>query len=338
MNFIINIAHRFKLFLLKQSKLRDFGRFEDTLYNAYYSLEHKTGSSQTLIVMIDEHTPKGGLVDKLKGIISGYLLAEVLHYQFFVYIKVDNFPLYDFIKSYFPVYLHSETNNVLSFNAKQSRPFVLYNHLPISFNWTLRRLRKIQQIHLYCNLNLTSLIKKCSKSDAARHWGQTFQTLFYFDDRIFNAFPSIPRQVKKVGIHLRFMSLLGDFQDSGVDPHLFPDKQVLLIDTCKRKFLELMKMEDNDAFFFLFTDSVKFIDAVLGDADIKAMNKIIYTDKSNIAHTGLMGKAEALERAVKDFYYLSRCDKVYLIKEPGMHNSDFSRYASFIRGIDFISV
>jgi len=335
LTYLANLYHKLTLLSLRNRKLRDFNRFANDLYKANYNLNHQSGKSGTLIVMIDEHTPKGGLVDKLKGIVSGYLLAELLQYQFYVYIKVDNFPLYDFIRERFPVYLQSGTNEAVSFNKKQARPVMIYNHLPLSFRWTVWRLRQISQIHLYCNLDLTCLIKKSTKTEAIRIWGQSFNKLFYFDTAIVNAFPAIPLNVKRIGVHLRFMSLLGDFQDSGVDPHLLPDQQVALIDLCKGRLKQLLTNDVSNSVFFLFTDSVRFIDSVLGDAEIAGMNRTFIADKKNIAHTGLMSEVSVLERAVRDFYFLSRCDKVYLIKGPGMHNSDFSRYSCYLQNTEF---
>jgi hypothetical protein len=54
------------------------------LKNSYYD-RNQLEKDSALVVMIGENTPEGGLLDKLKGIVTGYLLAESMSYGFCVH-------------------------------------------------------------------------------------------------------------------------------------------------------------------------------------------------------------------------------------------------------------
>lgn len=323
-----NISHN--------KKRRAFQEFADSIFKKEYSGDAYKGKGKTLIIMVDEFTPKGGLVDKLKGIISAFAIAEILGYQFYILIDQPNFELYKHIKSHFPVYLLDKKNEVVSYHAAHSRPVFIYNYFPKNIKSLLNKLRSIDQIHLYCNVDLLPQLFQIERANASKKWGETFKKLFFFDAAIVKSLRETENtDYKKIGVHFRFMSSLGDFQDSGVDPKMSAMDQDNLMKACKNYLVSLLQIESDKSSYHLFSDSIRFLNFIMNDVYIQSTGMRIYCDTSNIAHTGIANNNEILKRAVLDFYSLGNCSKIYLIKGGGMHDSDFSRYASFINDAPF---
>ncbi len=63
--------------------------------------------------------------------------------------------------------------------------------------------------------------------------------------------------------------------------------------------------------------------------------KRFYIESSHLGHIYIDKKTEIFEKAVADFLSLSLCIKIFQIRYSKMHNSDFSRYASYVKNTDF---
>ena len=61
-------------------------------------------------------------------------------------------------------------------------------------------------------------------------------------------------------------------------------------------------------------------------------------NSNNIGHIYINKDLDTFKKTVSDFISLSLCYKVFQIRYRGMHNSDFSRYASYVNLSDFILI
>jgi len=314
-----HVRRRMLPFKLKRAELNILKN-----YTAAYS---KRNIKKEIVLMIDDHYSSGGFMDKIKGIISGKYIANSLGIEFYVYIKKDHFPVYKFLSAKNDLF--RLTNDEMYFDATSS-PIILYNYIP-SKKSILKKFTSKNQYHLYCNMNVipTFNIEK-NETDQNHIWATCFKELFSFNDTILALDQlAIISQKQKIAIHLRFMNSLGDFKDIR-NNELQKEEKEELIQICLHTIKKIIYTNKESKKVLIFSDSALFLNLVKEHFLGTDLEQNIFINTDNIKHSALNIDNKVFEKTILDFYQMSCCHKTFQIHYNHMHNSDFSKYASFI--------
>ena len=199
-----------------------------------------------------------------------------------------------------------------------------------SKKYILWRLKYKMQAHLYCNVNLLSVFSNNS-SEMAELWSKNFNKIFAFDINSLINYDF--NKCKIIGIHLRFMDTFGDFKDLKAASYT-EEYRLSCINWCFDILLKLFRdFPDNK--FLIVSDSKYFLDCCKDLPFVSSNEDSFFIDSDLIGHIHLSKEYEIFNKAVSDFVSLSLCYKVFQIRYGFMHNSDFSRYASYVNLADF---
>lgn len=288
-------------------------QYEQNLYNKYKQ-KGTLPSKQKLVLMLDDNFSHGGLVDRMKGLVSAYFLANQFDFDFSIYFKDINEPLISLInQENIEVFTG---NNSLNFDRKISMPIIWYNYFPKKVVDIKRKLTSKKEIHLYCNMNLLQSFH-FSEIEMQSVWANISDHVFLFKKKdIENA----------IGIHLRFIGLLEDFTD--LRNYKLDEKQKLkMIDWCGNKILEI-GISYPDKQLKICSDSSTFLSILEQDEKFDEIKNRFEIDTKFIAHTAINSNDEVFSKTVDDFIELRSCEKVFQLRYGKMHRSDFSRFAA----------
>lgn len=288
-----------------------------------------------LIHVISSTLQQGGLLDRIKGIVSSYQLATLLGYDFFLHIDTGTFDLYRYLE---PCnHKMVSTGEHIVWNKNYSKPVFLMDHHPESLSaLTSLFKRNYRQYHVYCNQDYTDIIHpQFSIAERKQWWSNSFHELFRFsDDVVLKANHVLPTHQNTVGMHSRFMSLLGDFADTGKTILNERDKKAL-VNECLQCVSDIVKQHP-EAYFIVVSDSGDFLNKVKEVAVELGISDRIQIDDNNIAHIDFNNTAAVLEKTVFDFYLLTRCSLVYQLMVSKMHLSQYARYATYISNAELV--
>ena len=300
------------------------------IINKYSFLPARNSEVPMIIIMFDNQMQHGGLLDRIKGIITAKLIADELQYHFGIYVDKASFDLFKFLKPRNNIFKVDE--NQMVYNIWTSRPVIYYNRFKIDKASILKLFRKRkQQYHFYCNTDLLRYFySDLSQSELNKRWRVYFHELFYFTEYFDVVYKQSFYSKNVIGIHLRFQFLLGDGEEN-----------TLMLDNTAKE--ELIKdcicsvnkiISDNYGFQFLIaSDSTFFLNAFKIVKDINSLGIII--SKGTVGHIDFVHTEAVLEKALTDFYLLSKCTSVYQILGKHMYNSQFSKYAAILGNADY---
>lgn len=186
------------------------------------------------------------------------------------------------------------------------------------------------QAHLYCNVNILPVFSN-NLSEMAELWSKNFNKIFTFDIKSLINYDFNKNQT--IGVHLRFMDTFGDFNDLK-DSSYTLDYRLSCINWCIDILLKLFSDFPKNN-FLIVSDSKYFLDCCKNLQVISSQKNRFFIDSDLIGHIHLINDFQIFNKAVSDFISLSLCDKVFQIRYGFMHNSDFSRYASYVNLSDF---
>jgi hypothetical protein len=138
---------------------------------------------------------------------------------------------------------------------------------------------------------------------------------------------------KTIGIHLRFIGLLGDFKDLR-DIQLSEEIKNSMEEWCRYTIFQIAK-ENVDSIIYIVSDSRLFLDKLKSNLISTEFKSRICINDGEIGHTAVVKSEEVFIKTITDFIGLSRCTKVYQLRYGKMHKSDFSRYAAMVNLIPF---
>ena len=300
------------------------------LYAKYYSfLPARKKNTRYLIFMLNNTMRHGGLLDRIKGIITAKIIADVIGYELKVLVDKKSFNLFKFL---IPVNSSLEaTGNDISYNAFNSEPVLLYNLTKVTKKEILHLLRKKKdQYHFYCNLDLLKQFYPNETQEALNAlWRNTFNQLFYFDSYFENYAKEVFKGKQNIcGIHLRFLSSLGDFTEV-VNNELPENEKQALISQCTRQITAIIEAGLYEK-YLVVSDSVIFLQTLN-----EIMQNSSYAEKviilgGAIAHIDQDHSEDVLQKTILDFYLLSQCSFVYQVLGNKMYRSQFCRYAAVL--------
>ena len=303
--------------------IRDFKLLKRHLKQCSFSKPTK----KRIIICFNGVVPHGGLVDRLKGIISFYDIAKQLDYDF--YIQFNNpFNLDEFL----------EPNNHD------------WKILDKEVKFVLGKTKLVNCINQF-DFNPIQVIKSSSKSTFLVYSNTDYisknnqglstteqETLWrnHFND-LFKKTPVLEQELNKIqpntynSIHTRFTSLMGDFVDS-TKAVITEEERTELVSQLKTKIEQLQKNTNEQ--LYAFSDSSVFLNHI-------KESKIAEVLEGKPFHMDNYAGGSTLEAHLKtmlDFFTIANGKEVYFLRVGKMYNSAFSKYAAIIGNKPFTKI
>jgi len=292
-----------------------------------------TRTDSEIIICFDKFGYHGGFVDRLKGIISVYHLAQKYNYKFKIYF---NHPFH--IDLFF---------NENRFKWKTNKSDLDWSFLSTKFIYAMDDLsigdsiiqemkKGHRKIFIYTNLDLLSKIY-FNGEDLIKIWGQTFNELFiptiFLSEKLLSAERTLNLKPFPIAIHTRFTNLLGDFDDV-TERFIKEDEKESFLRKNWEKIKEIHELH-NQKQLIIFSDSRYFLDYVDKKILEEYKSNIIVNPGQPIHSDRAGGTVDDYSKAIEDFILLSYCEFVYLLKTGDMYSSSYSKYATYLSNSEF---
>lgn len=272
----------------------------------------------TIIICFDGVVSHGGLLDRLKGVISFYEVAKKRNVDFKIHFN-HPFHLSDFLEE-------NEVNwqiENLKFNPFQDEVLYLMNNFEINPLELIHPTKK-KNYFVYCNIDyLKTMNSQFSEIELTNLWRTNYKHLFKESLLLQEAIATLPQE-KNIVCHTRFTTLMGDFADT-TSAVLNEEEKEILTNKILHK-LNGIHQENENIPIYVLSDSVVFLNIIKEKTNFKTLSG---TPK----HVDVKSGSSSIEEHLKtftDFYFMSKSEEVFLLKIDKMYNSGFSRYAAII--------
>lgn len=294
------------------------------IYLTKITLKSNKNHKKQIIMIFDGKVKQGGLVDRLKGIISGFEIAEKIDAEFKIYF-VSPFDLSVFLQPNH--YDWTANTEDLYWNPFQTKVIHIHNLFNINPLELIKKANK-SKIFLFANVDYLQIMNPAVSVQVLNVlWKQHFDKLFIKSSYLESALKNLQMGTDGVAIHSRFTNILGDFADSNIK-EVSESKKIIVIEELKQ-MINSIKQENPGKSIYVFSDSSKFLN------EIKIISNYNILDGTPI-HSGEgnegSGKTNAHLKTFLDFFAISNCNKVYLVLTKDLYNSAFSKYAAIVGG------
>ena len=299
-------------------------------YTQEFSNERTYGNE--VVVIHNGWVHSNGLADRLRGIVSTYLLCKELGREFKL-LFTHPFPLDLFLLP--NTYDWRIDEKDISFSLQQSRPIFL--EVGGESRWQTKKQKaqlkhrlkasKRKQAHIYTN----ALFAYHEDFKGA------FHELFKPSERLQSA---IDRELENLGndyisVSARFMGVLGDFVDTTGVEVLSKDQQNQLLHACV-KTLEKIHHQHPDIPMLVNSDSTTFLDHA-------RQLPYVYSIPGHILHLDLTEGArneeqlyQTYEKTILDFFMIAHATEVYRLQGQWIYSkTGFPYAASLVYGRPF---
>lgn len=279
-------------------------------------------TSKNVICVFDGRIRQGGLADRLRGIVSTYLICKENKLNFKILFE-HPFNLSDYlIPNKVDWFIERQEVN---FNLQYSEILFLNTQTGSKYEakkqkkWLERKIRKssYNEIHVITNAlfsyehNYSELFKELFKPSARLE-----KSIVRFKNILGNNY---------ISVSCRFLDLLSDFNETSSTVEKLSDKEKHeLIQLNINQLYKLHEKEPNRT-ILVNSDSVSFLEIV------KELS-FTYVIEGNITHidNSSISSYETYEKTFIDFYMIANASEIYLFKTSLMHNSGYPYAASFI--------
>lgn len=290
----------------------------------YYSTEikwvSKSQDKKKIIICFDGLFPHGGLVDRLKGIISFYEVAKKLDYDFYIYFE-HPFSLLNFLQ---PNKVNWKIDKIkLKYNIFNTKILYLMNDFEVN-PFELIQKSNSKTILIYSNVDyIGAMNTNNSLEENNQIWRTNYNELFknspFLDEALM-----VYQSKKRIVFHTRFTSLMGDFKDT---------TSLILDDVAKQNLINKLIIKINEtvvlhsnATIYVLSDSVYFLNYIKENTTYSVLDGIpIHLDTKNNS----FNLSDHLKTFI-DFYFIAKSDAVYMLKIDEMYSSGFSKYAAIL--------
>jgi hypothetical protein len=282
------------------------------------SISFNKSERATIIICFDGVVSHGGLLDRLKGVISFYEVAKKKNVDFKIYFN-HPFQLSDFLEEN-EVQWNVKKNK---FNPFQDEVLYLMNNFDVNPLELIHPTKK-KNYFVYCNIDyLKTINSQFSEVEINELWRNNYQQLFKESLSLKKAIAILPQE-KNIVCHTRFTTLMGDFADttSIVLNNLEKEK---LTNNIIEKVNEIHQ-KNEDIPIYVLSDSIVFLNIIKEKTNFKILSG---TPK----HVDVKSSSSSFEEHLKtftDFYFMSKSEQIFLLKIDKMYNSGFSKYAAII--------
>lgn len=317
-------GNRYYLWYVFSRKLTKAWRQQlSAVYSSGNAPEYQ-GSDKMVIFICNGTILSGGLADRLKGIISTYMLCKERGWQFRL-----------FFNSPFPLELYLVPNKYdwrigegdVIFDLAHSTPVPLEITAESCYQaqkqkqWLEKKISKAttRQVHVYTNAMFSYM----------GDFGEAFHELFRPSERMQQALDAQQARLNHsyVSISARFLNAFGDFTDTVDSEPLSPELQQQLLGDCM-KCIEHCHDQHPDKLILVNSDSKIFLD------EAKHLT-YTYVVPGTITHIDTeCHDAESLyaryEKTILDYLLISHAEHIYRIDGRWLHTSGYPLSASRI--------
>lgn len=295
-------------------------------YISKFSLSnHKT--EKEIIIVFDGKIQHGGLVDRLKGIVSFYQIAKSINANFKIYFK-HPFELNLFLEP--NQFNWNATEEDLNWNPLNTKILYLMDDFQTNPKELISN-SEMKKFIVYANIDYSNMTDQTLDLDQQNKlWRTSFYELFNKSNYLKTALSSMILNNKTIAIHTRFTSILGDFKDS-MQREVSDQRKTLIIEALKMSILKIA-IENQGKEICVFSDSIRFLNEIRLNTSYKVFDgnpKHIDFDKKKTDEMG-----NHLKTFI-DFFLIAECEKTFLLKTNEMYNSAFGKYAAIIGNSDF---
>lgn len=294
----------------------------------YLRLPQKKAISNVVCFIIDPSMKHLGFADRLKAIVNTYYIAKKSGLGFKLYFN-HPFALSKYLVPNKVDWEMQMSDLDCSLFSSHLAAYTAEFPMPI-----LKR----GQYHVYWYRGIDMLLniwrlKTDDKEIVQKEWSKTFKECY---DELFKPSEYLDKLLAStnmekrayVSVHFRFVNALGYFEDAGTRyPVLSEEKQKQLIADCLDS-LQRIREKHQGLPIYVFSDSEKFV----GICVAKGYHRIL---GGKIGHVSFADSESSVDKAMLDFFTMSRSEKVYAVLLPHMYGSVFSQYAAAVGGADF---
>lgn len=283
------------------------------------------------IFMVDGRIPHGGMFDRLKGAITIYAIAKAQHKKF----HIDWTYPFDLRK-------YLEPNGYDWRIEEKDMQWGFFNHKAVIAygeinNPTRLWKKRKKETHFYYGYN--SLDKVNVHFNKNFDWGNLYRELFRPTSYLQNYIDQYQKEIGSnyIAIHTRFLNLLGDKNETDVNPTLpIYKREQLMISACKKikDIYSYAKGEDSNIRIMIASDSMTFIKF------IKQEIPSVYIVPGTVKHIDTAQEVNDSEniKLFTDYYLIANARYVYSLWHEGMWRSAFPEYAAIIGSIPFTRI
>lgn len=283
--------------------------------------EHKT-----VVVVHNGWTESGGLADRLRGIVSVYMLCKEAYWDFRIHFT-HPFPLEMFLEP--NTYDWHISSQQMCYTRPATTPVCL--EVGSESHWQQQKQRaylkhlieatQSQQVHVYTN----ALFAYKEGFRAA------FHELFKPSEKLRQAIQQEQSMLGDgyVSVSARFMGALGDFKDTMQTGVLPPEKKKQLIDACIREVEHIHQIHPTVK-VLVNSDSSTFLQQV-------QQLPYVYTIPGTITHLDVTEKEvkpekvyQTYEKTLLDFFMIAHAQHIYRLEGRWMRASGFPYAASLV--------
>lgn len=290
----------------------------------------QNASKARYIFMADGRRGHGGMFDRLKGLISVYAVAKSYGAEF----RINFCYPFDLRKYLVPnEYDWTVDGKDINYNYPKAKPVIAYGEI----NNPSRLWGKFGsgERHFYYGYN--SLDDINAHFGTKYDWGALYHELFKPSEYLQAHLDAIMETINcqnYIAIHTRFLNLLGDKNETGINPELPKDEKERLKEKCCAKIKELNDeyLRDNpNGLVLLASDSMTFINYM------KSKLPNVFIVPGTVKHIDTAGNTSDDEnlKMFADYHMIAGADKVYNLVAEGMWKSAFAEYPAKIGGKPF---
>lgn len=282
-----------------------------------------TLTTKRVVYVCNGRTVAGGLADRFKGLLSLYALCRELGYDFRIsYTSPFN------LEDYLPPADYDWRIAAGDLHPAEAAIIVLENTEDSAYqtrrqtDWLRRTLREgPAEMHVITNCNLAYELD----------YAALFRELFALSPTLEASLTAESLRLGSyVSVSARFLSMLGDFRETGANVPL-PAHEAQRMMHLVRDEIERLHERHPDRTVLVNSDSMRFLDFA------KALPYVRVVEGS-VAHTDLMagaGAEDAHRKLFVDFFLISRAERIYVVHHPPMRISGFPYAASRLLGRPF---
>lgn len=277
-------------------------------------------AKKRVVYLCDGRTVAGGLADRFKGLLSLYALCLEAGYEFRIcytrpFRLADYLPPVDYDWRIEPEELHPDKAAMLVLENTEDSDYQTQKQV----EWLRRRMAEgPAEMHVITNSNYAYSLD----------YAALFRQLFHPAPHLAAALEAERARLGHyVTVNARFLSMLGDFRETGDNSTLPEEEARNLTDRCLAE-LEKLHTQHPQHVLLVNSDSMRF----LAEAQQLPYVRVV---EGRVAHTDLMAHEGANDTHMKlllDFFLISYADEIFLLHTPPMRISGFPYAASRLAG------
>lgn len=304
------------------SRNKDFKNGQIIPLDEYSKKKKRSSIAKKRVVCIyDGKIAAFGLADRLRGIISTFIICERYNYEFKILFS-DPFPLERYL---IPKQIDWRiTANELNYNLEETDICLIDSMNGNAYEaqkqerWFINELKKdYKEFHIRTNA----------------HFSYNYDYAEYFS-KLFTPSPLLIKLMTKhteilgnnyISTSFRFLDLLGDFNETNKIGYIISNRERKALINSNIEQLKQLYWNNPCVKILVNSDSRTF----LNEANKLEFTYIIPGDISHI-DSGDKVDVDTHDKTFTDFYMIANAAKIYLFKTGKMHNSGFPYAAALL--------